>query len=136
MRQTLHHSVGSLLRAIYKKTQPLLIAHVLSGILMLGTTGCTSTYRESFDCVPGRGVGCQSITQVNRLVDQSGDSSLFNANQADDQNSVQKDAFLASRPISSQSHSLKVWIAPYKDEHGNLHGEQTIQTRINSDERG
>ena len=33
-------------------------------------TGCAAIYGESFDCPPGTGVHCASITEVNALVDQ------------------------------------------------------------------
>lgn len=38
--------------------------------LMVGVSGCAS-HRETFDCAPGAGVGCKSISQVNDMVDQT-----------------------------------------------------------------
>lgn len=32
-------------------------------------SGC-STYSETFDCPPGRGVGCKSLSKVNRMVEE------------------------------------------------------------------
>lgn len=31
--------------------------------------GCSSPYGETFECPPGKGVGCRSISTVNHLVD-------------------------------------------------------------------
>lgn len=33
-------------------------------------TGCMGVYDEGFDCPPGIGVGCKSISQVNMMVNQ------------------------------------------------------------------
>ena len=49
-----------------KNKSPLLLSLFLSGGLFL--SGC-STYNEGFDCPPCRGVGCESITSVNKRVD-------------------------------------------------------------------
>ena len=40
--------------------------------------GCM-TYSESFDCPPGRGVGCKSLSQVNDMV-ETGDLPLEKIN--------------------------------------------------------
>ena len=32
-------------------------------------SGC-STYSETFDCPPGRGVGCKSLSKINRMVEE------------------------------------------------------------------
>lgn len=48
--------------------KPFLIAS-LSGCLSL--TGCTgSTYSSHFDCPYGAGVGCASLSKVNRMIDR------------------------------------------------------------------
>lgn len=33
-------------------------------------TGCAGIYGESFDCPPGEGVACKSISEVNRMIDR------------------------------------------------------------------
>lgn len=33
-------------------------------------TGCMGVYEEGFDCPPGVGVGCKSISQVNTMVNK------------------------------------------------------------------
>lgn len=32
--------------------------------------GCMGIYEEGFDCPPGKGVGCKSISEVNAMVNQ------------------------------------------------------------------
>ena len=36
--------------------------------LVLSLSGC-STYSETFDCPPGLGVGCKSLSDVNQMVE-------------------------------------------------------------------
>ncbi|WP_010303291.1 hypothetical protein [Candidatus Odyssella thessalonicensis] len=38
-------------------------------ILILMLTGC-STYSEQFDCPYGKGLGCASLSKVNKLLDE------------------------------------------------------------------
>ena len=40
------------------------------GALLL--SGC-STYQETFECKPGKGVGCRSLSHVNQMVDAGAD---------------------------------------------------------------
>lgn len=36
----------------------------------LALNGCMGVYEGGFECPPGRGVGCKSISEVNEMVDQ------------------------------------------------------------------
>jgi hypothetical protein len=38
--------------------------------LSLCLTGCMGVYEGGFECPPGEGVGCKSISDVNQMVDQ------------------------------------------------------------------
>ena len=38
--------------------------------LALSLSGCMGVYEEGFDCPPGVGVGCKSISHVNTMVNQ------------------------------------------------------------------
>lgn len=33
-------------------------------------TGCMGVYEEGFDCKPGEGVGCKSISEVNTMINR------------------------------------------------------------------
>lgn len=50
-------------------TKPLSALLTLSAISLL--SGCTA-YNESFDCPAGKGIGCQSVTEVKKKLDQGG----------------------------------------------------------------
>src|SRR4051812_47631238 len=41
----------------------------LSIINLVILSGC-STYSETFDCPPGSGVGCKSISEVDQMIDE------------------------------------------------------------------
>ena len=95
------------------------------GLFLL--SGCSS-YQGTFDCPPGRGVGCRSITEVNALVDQGllpGQKEIL-----DTKPLLPKNIF----PEGSQSSScrkgsigrtpeetLEVWIRSYGDEDRHYH---------------
>lgn len=42
---------------------------ILIGI-SLSLSGCMGVYEGGFECPPGEGVGCKSISEVNSMVDQ------------------------------------------------------------------
>lgn len=132
------------------------ISQVILTLLFLPliVSGC-STSSETFDCEPGKGVGCQSITKVNKMIDaghfiDSKDeffSSLFvkppvlshfppaiNRGLADptrvdhqvmDNTSMQ---FTVVRRIPEQP--IRVWVAPYQDEVGNFHEASVVHSVI------
>lgn len=39
-------------------------------LLCMGLTGCMGVYEGGFECPPGKGVGCKSISEVNELINQ------------------------------------------------------------------
>lgn len=102
-------------------------------IPLIMLTACT-TYQEGFDCAAVPGVGCKSITQVDRLIDQG---KLGNDEDSFDQEEK------VSQPTTSQGRepfapSLKrqgvqVWLAPYEDENGTWHDSQTLFVPLKKD---
>lgn len=40
----------------------------LSLALFLGLSGCMGIYEGGFECPPGKGVGCKSISEVNQMI--------------------------------------------------------------------
>lgn len=38
--------------------------------LALTLSGCMGVYEGGFECPPGKGVGCKSISEVNEMIDQ------------------------------------------------------------------
>ncbi len=39
-----------------------------SFILFVGLSGCMGIYEGGFECPPGKGVGCKSISEVNQMI--------------------------------------------------------------------
>ncbi len=45
-------------------------ATLLSAILPFCLSGCMGVYEGGFECPPGEGIKCKSISEVNQMVDQ------------------------------------------------------------------
>ena len=62
LEKTLKHSVASVFY--------LIIDYRLLITASLCLTGCMGVYEGGFECPPGEGVGCKSISEVNQMVEQ------------------------------------------------------------------
>lgn len=97
---------------------------------------CTST-SETFDCPAGKGVGCQSISTVNEKVNEG---TLGNSPKKEapvlltpkDEESVDGETpiYLSDDTVVHRvrEKALRVWMAPFQDEQGNLHEASFIHT--------
>lgn len=47
-----------------------LLQYCTAVTLPLYLSGCMGVYEEGFECPPGEGVGCKSISDVNQMVNQ------------------------------------------------------------------
>ncbi|MDP4840155.1 MAG: hypothetical protein NWR43_01010 [Alphaproteobacteria bacterium] len=88
----------------------------LIGVLAV-LSGC-SNYAETFDCGAGMGVGCKSLSYVNRMVekgvlplDEDGLSDI----------GTYKDQSTTPLPLG-----FKMWVAGYRDEEGYYHDPSFI----------
>lgn len=117
----------------------------LSAILCLNLCACSTT-SETFDCKAGKGVGCKSISEVNQMVDSDtriqggfGESEVEKGKQPIlPLETADKDKTLSQQteiPLSDtiavhrvQEEHVRVWIAPFQDEQGNLHEGSVIYT--------
>ena len=106
--------------------------------------GCSTT-SETFDCKAGKGVGCKSISQVNKMVDE-GSLSLEKEGSAyapistpvitptsllpDSPSSLGQDIALSDDMVVHRirEEHLRVWIAPFQDQQGNLHEGTMVHT--------
>lgn len=106
--------------------------------------GCSSS-SETFECEPGKGVGCRSISTVNKMIDQGhfASSPLLAATLPEPDltrmTQAQPLTFLEEIVLSDQSlvqrspeQHIRVWVAPYQDEAGNLHEASFIHSVIQS----
>ena len=97
-------------------------------ISLASLSACTP-YAETFDCPPGRGVGCQSLSTINGMVEEGklpleDDSKII----PDKAPNEERKEYLPSREIPlieasgplklSPSTHLKVWIAGYEEKVG------------------
>ena len=128
--------------------KPALIKNAGQMLLMLSLVGCMGA-RETFDCAPGHGVGCKSISQVNEL-ENAQDVSMAPASIHEKTKNLSTQSVFkpSTQPIDlslafpkkplAGTHSatrepeklLKVWIAPFEDEEGHLHEASYINALI------
>lgn len=118
-----------------KKNCKLRVLYVILATLQ----GCVS-HLESFDSKSTEGVGLKSISQVNVMVDQNQIKNL-----EDDQvkklpkdfieigsGDFEDEHYFDEDEIRKKQSLMRIWIAPYQDEWGNLHEASTIHTVIGS----
>lgn len=104
-------------------------------------TAC-STSSEVFDCEAGKGIGCKSISHVNRMVNKG---QLGYDPELDGVNNITAPVLASSTSPGgdelgqivlsdnttvnrvSEQH-LRVWMAPFQDEQGNLHEATVVHT--------
>jgi hypothetical protein len=99
-------------------------------LLPLALTGC-ATYNESFDCEPGKGVGCVSLSQVNYMVDK-GELPLPSQGQDHVQQARRRKNLQEAMPAKNfpGSKRLRIWIAPHQDPDGMLHDPATLNVPL------
>lgn len=115
--------------------------------------GACSTTSETFDCKAGNGVGCKSISEVNQMIDEQGRGKETAGNKQSILLPQHAESFptsiisstppkienLKTSPTSvplseyatvqrKPEEYLRVWIAPFQDEYGNLHEGSVIHT--------
>lgn len=77
----------------------------------ISLSGCMGVYEGGFECPPGEGVGCKSISEVNYMVDQglgnNNPPSETDSQKIEDNESVCKKGSSGSCPISPE-----IWYAP------------------------
>ena len=111
-------------------------------ILTVLVLNSCSSYNNNFDCKPGIGIGCKSLSYVNKMVNEG---KLGDAEESDcincNSNSLTKnsnDPKLHSdndvEKIINKDQVIKIWFAPYV-ENNVQNGEQIIELVKNGTER-
>ncbi len=103
---------------------------------LLFLSACTSN-NELFDCPAGKGAGCKSISEVNRMVDQ-GHFGGLDENESSSLKTLAPVAMAYDDVAQTSStgieripeQNLRLWIAPFQDEAGNFHEESAIHTVV------
>ena len=127
--------------------KPTLLTTLSFSLLLVG---CSHT-QEEFDCPAGKGIGCQSVTEVKKKLNQGeidmpettteayqrrGGVLSFTPpvlSQAPMQAGLTPIAFIDSNGMVIQrtpEKPLRIWIAPYQDHEGNLRESSVIHTVI------
>lgn len=104
---------------------------VLLLLTLPALSGCM-TYSESFDCPPGRGVGCKSLSQVNDMVEKE-ELPLEKINTTKEE--THKENLSSKLPVGwieaqNAKPSFRIWIAGYKDGEGNFHGPSYVYAAL------
>ncbi len=110
-------------------------------------SGCSTT-SEVFECEAGKGIGCKSISEVNKMVDNEKlahneepdflkiSTPVFakNTSVPDTREGGLNEAVLSDQTLVNRvrEEHLRVWIAPFQDEKGNLHEGSVVHTVIRS----
>ena len=78
--------------------------------LSLSLSGCMGVYEGGFECPPGEGVGCKSISEVNHMVDQ-GLGSKNPPSEADSQK-IEDNVPICKKGSGSCSPNSEIWYPP------------------------
>lgn len=89
--------------------------------LLLSLSGCMGVYEGGFECPPGKGVGCKSISQVNDMINR-GD--LPKSDLPSHDNEAACKTCGSSSEISSEKS--EIWINPiYLNQHKDFYAKIT-----------
>ena len=98
-------------RKIYKNISKFMFIGVIFSL-----TGCMGVYEGGFECPPGKGVGCKSITDVNEMVNQ-GEIPLQEISEQGSEEEKGKEKFHcksnSSKACPLTSDTADVWYAPW-----------------------
>ena len=117
------------------------IAKSLCSLLSFVFLSACAVSKESFDCKPGKGVGCKSIHEVNQMLNEQlgiKDLGVISATNAQSLAPALETSAL-SMPIPAHlkdkdllllqrvpERALSIWFAPFSDAEGHLHEASTV----------
>lgn len=95
--------------------------HIILMTSLLLLTACTS-YKEGFDCDAIPGVGCRSISEVDKMIDEG----KIGADDTSNKKPNPQEESKGDNKHLSFIKDVHVWIAPYSDDEGTTHGAQNL----------
>lgn len=112
-------------------------------VLPFFMTACAGIYGESFDCPPGEGVACKSISEVNRMIDKGEIGQKKGEHSTPESVDRLAHSSLPLLPSASSfsepaSHAIirrpeqvmRVWVAPHLEDSGSYVGETYLYTVV------
>lgn len=89
-------------------------------LCLISLSGC-STYSETFDCSPGLGVGCKSLSQVNQMVEKGHlplreEEDISRITPIPDR-LIPKDCPVTLTAEAAPTPTQRMWLAPRRDFH-------------------
>ncbi len=109
---------------------------ILSLVLML--QGC-SPYKGSFDCKPGKGMGCTTVSEVNGMVDKGVYNNTSKGSKKGKKFSVIDftNTKLKELPVDyvrTDEKIVKIWMAPFTSKDDDYFDEQVVYKIIKKPE--
>lgn len=112
-------------------------------IFLLMSISACSVYKSQFDCAPGKGVGCYSVSKVNDLINYGQLDDFIEGKLVTKTNSAVESAFPQFHPhqkaekqnnrktqIAQENQNkekVSIFFAEYQDEKGVIHGAHEKQ---------
>ncbi len=133
---------------------------VVLGLVGGGLMGCSLHTNEEFDCPAGKGLGCQSVTEVKKKLNQGEIDIPETTTEAAQRRGAggnmlmmppalmgqpvltgTSNSFGSTTPIQivdsdglviqrTPEQPLRIWIAPYQDQDGNLREASVVHTVV------
>ncbi|OJX11911.1 MAG: hypothetical protein BGO77_04615 [Caedibacter sp. 37-49] len=98
-------------------------------------TACTS-YKEGFDCEAVSGVGCRSISEVDKMIDEGKLGAEEDHGSSHPETPPKEVAVEKQQDSLNKARGVHVWIAPYSDDEGVWHGSQSLFVPLRTNEKG
>ena len=127
------------------------ITQRIAGVLLILMLTSCSVYKSSFDCKPGKGIGCESVSRVNDLLDNDELDAYIDRKYDKNNNEViGKKEMQSSRCNVCKNHKsvsgdkgtdgvrsrnqikgeeIKVWFRGYTDEKGIKHDSHNVYVK-------
>ena len=105
---------------------------LLSAILPFCLQGCMGVYEGGFECPPGEGIKCKSISEVNQMVDQCSASSgqCVVSSVENTKCEIPELRTQGSREAVSTIQTSEIWYSPFFE---NNHDESRKRKAVNDE---
>jgi hypothetical protein len=97
---------------------------ILSLTLVLSSCAVHGT---KFECAPGKGAGCKSVSKVNKMVDHNEFEDLFDEDFNTNSISKPYNSTNWQNPDRLVPQGKRIWIAPKKNTKGTYNSETYIE---------